>query len=193
MHPHVTPSLAAQEKIEEWRDVPGYEGWYQVSSFGRVRSLDRVIRRPGSDLHVGERGHYKYKAVKGKVLHPDTKNEDGYHRFALKKNGENKLVTVHVIVALAFIGPRPEGHDTHHVDENKQNNTPSNLKYLPSGQHSSMHVAGEKCWKAKLTRVKVEEIRRLLFLEGKVPKEIAPHYGVSKSAIEAIRAGRTWK
>ena len=85
------------ENIEIWKDVENYEGLYQVSNLGRVRSLDRDIYYQNGTFH---------SHIKGKILVPCL-NKYGYANVNLCKNGKRKNITVHRLVALAFI-PNPE-------------------------------------------------------------------------------------
>jgi hypothetical protein len=103
--------------MENWKDIPGYEGLYQVSDCGQVKSLERVVWN-GKANHV----------LKEKILKPilDT---CGYHRVNLWKNGKVNTYLVHRLVALAFL----DGDNTltvNHIDECKMNNHVSNLEYL---------------------------------------------------------------
>ena len=99
---------------EVWKDVDGYEGFYQVSNKGRVRSVDR--RDP--------RGHRR----RGRMLKPGC-NSSGYLIVALYKNGKSKTKDVHRLVARAFI-PNPESlSHVNHMDEVKDNNELSNLEW----------------------------------------------------------------
>lgn len=111
--------------METWKQVVGYEGLYEVSNLGRVRSLDREI--------VAERGGkpFRYK-MKGRIIAPQERKH-GYLSVCLygkeSKNGRFHQVSVHRIVAEAFI-PNPNGYsEVNHIDENKQNNSLSNLEW----------------------------------------------------------------
>lgn len=97
---------------EEWRDIDGYEGMYQVSNYGNVRSVDRTIVRSNGTK----------QRRKGKLLKQGNKN--GY-RFVNLCNGHS--VSVHVIVAQAFIGKRPNNMDVCHINGNRSDNRASNL------------------------------------------------------------------
>ena len=101
----------------EWRDVPGYEGYYQVSNNGNVRSVDRKI--------INSLGHEL--SLKGKLLKP--KKDRGYFRVELNAYGRPKLFSIHRLVLLAFVGEIPSGMQCRHLDGNAENNSLSNLAY----------------------------------------------------------------
>lgn len=95
-------------KSEEWKDITGYEGLYQVSTLGNVRSYDKI---------VGCRGG-KTRLVKGKILAP-TRSGNGYVKVMLTKNKTRRNRNVHRLVAEAFI-PNPDGFtDINHINEIK--------------------------------------------------------------------------
>lgn len=96
---------------EEWRPVVGYEGSYAVSSLGRVKSLPR-------------------KGVRRERVLSANPGAQGYPVVSLWANGSGRDVTVHSLVAQAFIGPRPEGADVAHRDGSRTNNSVDNLRYL---------------------------------------------------------------
>lgn len=97
--------------MEEWRDIPGWEGIYQVSNQGRIRSLG-----------VGNR--------KGKILKPAPYGRDRRHLgVSLWRNNKGKTMKVHRLVASAFIGPCPDGAEVCHNDGDGFNNRLSNLRY----------------------------------------------------------------
>ena len=100
--------------IEEWRKIVGYEGLYEVSSLGRVRSLDRY----------DERNHFR----KGKVLSP-IKDTGDYLKVNLYCNGKNKKCLVHRLVAQAFIENPDNLPEVNHKDEDKSNNRVDNLEF----------------------------------------------------------------
>jgi len=104
---------------EEWRAIPGYEGLYEVSDCGRVRSLDRTVPKTG--------GHGVSVRVKGRELKA-YKTRD-YDRMSLSKNNQLKRIFVHRVVLLAFVGPCPDGMQVRHLDGNPNNNALVNLAY----------------------------------------------------------------
>lgn len=166
---------------ERWQDLPGYEGLYQCSTLGNIRSVDR---------QVPYRGGPKTRIAKGQALTPYV-NHRGYACVTLFR-GKRHVKELHTLIAATFLGPRPDRHHTHHLNGDKLNNRPANLKYLPSHQHHAHHHRGEGCHKARLTDEQVNEIRRLLS-NGVFQKDIAKQYGVSRSTIGEINRGKTWK
>lgn len=102
---------------EIWKDIKQYEGYYQISNHGRVRSLDRYVSYP----------NYK-KFVKGKIMKLKTKKK-GYLFVILQKNHQSKSYHVHRLVGLHFLEGWFEGADINHKDGNKANNFLCNLEW----------------------------------------------------------------
>lgn len=115
----VKDSLLNQYSSNEvWKDIKGYEGIYQVSNLGRVRSLDREITYPN-----GKIGLYKGKIIKLKM------SKYGYIVFHFSVDNKKKALSVHRLVAQAFI-PNPENKKcVNHLDCNRTNNKVSNLEW----------------------------------------------------------------
>lgn len=109
----VTPDVTLEE---EWRDVPGYEGMYAVSSLGRVRSLPRLTGGP------------RPRRVAERILRP-MRARHGYLAVELRGGGARRVPKVHQLVLLAFVGPPPKGMETRHLDGNPANNKIDNLRY----------------------------------------------------------------
>ena len=109
---------------EIWRDIKGYEGLYQVSNYGRVKSLERIDS-------LG-------RLVKEKILKA-VKHNKGHLYVHLSKNGVKKRYSVHRLVAIHFI-PNPECKtDVHHKDHNPANNNVDNLVWLTHEEHKAEH------------------------------------------------------
>lgn len=100
----------------DWRLVPGYEGLYEVSNLGEVRSVDRVVRGPHSS-----------RLIRGRVL--STKPRDVYPEAHLWRDNKKRVIGVHRLVAWAFIGPQAEGIEVRHKDDNPLNPAAANLEY----------------------------------------------------------------
>ena len=167
-----------------WKDIKEYEGLYQVSDSGQVKSLSR---------HV-ENGSTGGMILKERLLKPCL-CKNGYLYVVLSKNHIKKNYYIHRLVATAFLS---ETNSTvNHKDGNKHNNSLSNLEfvsYSENNQHAyniGLHRKGEKHYLARLTQEQVNEIKKC----GKTDtyEKIALNYGVNKATIRDILLGRTWK
>jgi hypothetical protein len=106
----------------EWRAIPGYEGLYEVSSGGEVRSLERLSIR-------GVR-------VKPRVMRLQPNPRGGHLQVDLHdQEGKRRMAKVHQLVMLAFVGPCPSGHEVLHGDGIPANNRLSNLSYGTKSQN----------------------------------------------------------
>lgn len=104
--------------MEIWKDIKGYEGRYQVSNLGNVKSLKRIITNSLGRKHT----------INERILSPG-KDKDGYLQVNLHLNRKTKMVKIHRIVALTFIDNPNNMPIINHKDENKQNNKASNLEW----------------------------------------------------------------
>lgn len=163
---------------EIWKNVEGYEGFYQVSNLGNVRSLDRGRR-------------------KGRILKPQPCTQVGYLAVVLCKDSHRKRFYVAHLVAHAFIGPKPSP-DLHcrHLDDNRMNNCESNLAWgtplenKEDARRNGGIAKGEQHGISKLTEQAVRVIKSKL---GSVSQDnLAKEYGVSQKTISNIATGRTW-
>lgn len=112
---------------ENWQDIPGYEGYYQVSDLGRVRSITR--ERP-----VKSRYGEIIRRDQGKIIR-GTSNGNGYLAVHLRKDGARERKYIHRLVAEAFV-PKPYGKDTiNHKDHNRGNNNMANLEWCTQGDN----------------------------------------------------------
>jgi hypothetical protein len=117
-----------------WKDIPSYEGYYQVSNDGQVRSLDRIMLWRGKD-----------RFVKGKMLSLAKSDSQQYLTVALCKNAECKQFRVHTLVAMAFLGHKPRGYimTVDHIDRNKLNNRVENLRVVPHRENTHNRENGK--------------------------------------------------
>lgn len=170
--------MTSWHEAEIWKDVPGYEGRYQVSNLGRVRSLDRRVNAC----------HGATRLIRGRMLKPACSkyNPHLYVQLGHKTAGS----PVHHLVALAFIGPRPKGLDVRHLDGNAQNNRADNLAYGTRTDNILDVYRVGKAWR-KLTTEDVRDIR-VQMAAGETITNIAKAYGVSISCISAIKHGRAY-
>lgn len=122
-----------QLEIEYWMDVDEYEGLYEVSSLGKVRSKDRIIEYSNGSIH----------RMKGRMLKPAT-SKKGYLRVALSKDSKMKSYTVHRLVAQAFID-NPYGlKEINHKNEDKTDNRVENLEWCDSKYNNNYGSRIEK-------------------------------------------------
>lgn len=101
-----------------WKPIPNWDGYYEISNYGEVRTIPHVIMRSN-----GVR-----QTIQGRKLKP-SKDHRGYLQVHLYRNGNRTHLTIHVGVAKTFIGDRPDGYDVCHNDGDKYNNFVGNLRY----------------------------------------------------------------
>lgn len=117
-------------QMEEWRDIVGHEGRYQVSSFGNIKSLDTLV--------IYSNG--KRRIHKGKVLKPGI-NTSGYYNITLVKHTKKHSVMIHRMVAQAFLGLDVTSEMTvNHKDSNKLNNHVDNLEVVTLSENRQHYL-----------------------------------------------------
>jgi len=173
---------------EEWRDIKGYEGLYQVSNKGRVKSLDRTI--------VDSRG--RIIQHKGRILKPVDSN--GYFVVGLYINKKMKQFKVHRLIMQTFI-PNPENKpEVNHKDGIKHNNNIKNLEWNTSKENVNHGLKiglikrkfGVDHYKTKLKDKDIVEIYDM-YKNGRLISDIANKYKMAISSIELILYGTNWK
>lgn len=171
--------------VEEiWKMIPApeFKGLYEASSFGRIRRAAP--------------GRYTYP---GRILKTPC-NSSGYPHLALWNGELRKYFLAHQLVALAFLGPCPFGHEVNHKDGVKTNNKIDNLEYVtPSGncRHAltyglNIPPHGEQHFRAKLTEQDVCDIREAL-TKGESLRSLGRKYGVHATTIRNIGLRINWK
>lgn len=107
---------------EIWKDIDGFEGYYQISNLGNVKSLDRILKDNGG-IFI-KRGNYRKLA-----------EQAGYKRVSLYKNDKDRKFMVHRLVAQAFI-PNPNNKPfIDHIDGNRANNKVDNLRWVTHSEN----------------------------------------------------------
>ena len=166
--------------MEVWKDIPGYEGKYQASTEGRIRSLDRTIE-------VNYMGSIKIKRLKGRVLRPSRFNKTGHVSVQLGDGSERKSMPfpVHQLIAFTFIGPRPAGMDVCHSNGNPVDNRLENLRY---DTRSENNKDSSKQGKSN-AKIKPETVRvvRIELAKGKTCRQIADEIGITKCQVSRIK------
>lgn len=150
-------SAVMTSEAEVWKDIPGWEGLYQASNLGRIRSLDRRRTVKGT------------RACKGRVLSPNDLG-NGYFGVHLYRYGSpRRVTTVHRLVAEAFLPTDPERGEVNHIDGDKSNNRLSNLEWVTrvENEYHSKYVLGAQikrvlCVTTGVTYPSVAEASRAL-------------------------------
>lgn len=175
---------------EIWKDIIGYEGAYQISSLGRVKSLEKIIYRTNQHKHK-RRCVYKEKILK--CIYRKT----NYQYVVLYKNGDSgKKFAVHRLIAINFILNKENKPCINHIDGNPRNNTVSNLEWcthkentkhaIDTGLYNQFKKDGVRI---KLTPKDVFEIRQ----SKERPTRLAKKYNIEYASVYNIRNYRTWK
>lgn len=172
--------------MENWKPVVGYEGFYEVSDLGNVRSLGRKIKNSRGMRHIN-----------GRVLSIH-KNQyrSQYCSVNLSVDQKKERLYVHHLVLEAFVGPNPGDMQACHNDGNPTNNALSNLRWDTPKANSAdklLHGTdsrGEKSPTARITVDDVAEIRRRA--ESEYHRSIADDYGLSRQQVGKIVRGERW-
>jgi len=173
---------------ELWKEIEGFEGSYEVSNIGRVRSLDRNIK-------VLSKGQFFIRNVRGTILKSKV-DRYGYISIELN-NGAPNYYTVHRLVAKAFVVGYFPGAHVNHKNLDKTCNKDFNLEWvtnLENQRHANRAGvrSGTKNGMSKLDDSKVKEIKALLS-KGLNTVQIGKIFDVSNVTVSLIRRGKIWK
>jgi len=166
-----------------WKALPEWEGWYEVSDRGQVRSVDRIVT-----FSDGRKRYYKG------VLLSTYQDKFGYLKVTLKRNGKDFRAHVHTLVARTFHGVRPKGYVVRHKDGNYLRNNKGNLAYGTVKENAAdmlLHgtrLRGVGCHNAVLNEDKVRAIRAA---KGTIA-ELAEHFGVSRTTLWNVQNRKRW-
>lgn len=140
--------------FEVWADIPGYEGLYQVSTYGRVRSLDHY-------------GYFGARTVlyKGKIVKPAVGTDGYYHVYLQNGKGNRKPISIHRIVAQVFLSNPYGKREVNHKDENKLNNRVENLEWLTSKENANYGTRNTRAINTKKERGLLKKVS-MLDLDG---------------------------
>ena len=167
---------------EIWKSVVGFEGIYEVSNLGQVRSLDRI----------DDGGAHRFGILKKATL-----SDKGYMRVTLTKGGVQRHHSVHTLVLNAFTGSKPIGTEAAHDNGIRNDNRDSNLFWkTPTAnnkdrrRHGTLPM-GETHPGAKISEVTARLIKARLIGEP-LSRDVAAEFHISKHIVDAIRSGRSW-
>ena len=170
------------KNIEIWKPIKGFEGFYEISNFGKVKRICTKIGKPCNKL-LGES--------------PD---KSGYIHYSICKNGKVVTKTAASLVMENFVAPRPKNVQVNHKNGNKRDNRPENLEYI-SRTENIRHARdvlkvkhghpGEDHIFAKLNDKKVREIRNTKNYFG-LNSFFAKKFGISNSLVSLIKLNKSW-
>jgi len=170
--------------MENWRDIESFEGAYEVSDTGKIRSLERIVRN-------GPKSERTLPAI---VVAPYIRPQ-GYATVRLGLGGSKTSLYVHRIVAGAFLGKGEAGQEVCHRNGDKADNRVGNLYWgtrlenMADRERLGEAARGEQHGHAKLSEAQVLAIRR----DERFQYLIAAEYGVSRRLVGMIKAGKVWK
>jgi hypothetical protein len=171
---------------EIWKNIKNYEGLYQISSYGKVKSLRRKRFLHGKPINI-----YKQKFLKHGI------SLGGYYVVNLYKDSKRKMYRINRLVAIHFISNPLNKPEVNHLDGNKKNNYYKNLEWVTRVENEKhaykiglKDIKGEKHWFAKLGEKDILFIRnnRNNFKQ----KELARMFFVDQSTISSILNNKTW-
>jgi hypothetical protein len=176
--------------MEQWKDIPGYEGYYQASTYGNIRSVERKIKRKDGTSQT------KKSITKSKRIRKD------YHATTLHKESERITYGVHRLIAMTFL-PNPFNlPQVNHQDGNKLNNHLDNLEWstgsdnikhaIETGLRPNNLYQGEKNGMSVLTEEIVRKIIMMLPDRSMRVSDIASKFGVRHTAVSRINTGKRW-
>lgn len=190
---------------EKWKPIPNFEGFYEASSLGRIRSVDRWCN------------HSRYKNGlqhrQGRLISPGRSSKYGHLKVKLCSNGKCVSRHVHQLILETFVGPKPAGNEVRHLNGIADDNRLENLAYGTrqenaddAKKHGTMRSKGasiskskkgistvwcEKHGMAKLTDDQVREMRQR-FADGMTTAEASKMYGINQNHARQIQIGKAW-
>ena len=172
---------------EEWKPIPGYSG-YEVSNYGNFRTYHSANGR--GTLRIEPR-ELKPRSISGKP----------YLRVRLTRFGRQKHDRkAHVLILETFVGPCPNGYESRHLDGNHKNNRLDNLLWGTAQENADdrqihgTQICGEQIANSVLTENQIQEIKQAIpNWERGFTSIFSKKFGVSRSTINAVRDGITWR
>lgn len=172
---------AINTTIEIWKSIPGYEGLYEASDQGRIRSLDRFRNGPGGTPRL----------YRGKILRPcDVRR--GYWTVHLWKNQRRRVFRIHRLVLSAHVRPPRPDEEGNHLNFDVDDNRLTNLEWV-SAKQNCHHIgaSGRRYGRQKLTASLVAEIRQRI-AAGESTASLVLAFGVVRQTIRNIALRITW-
>ena len=169
--------------MEVWKDILGFEGLYQVSNKGNVKSVSRtVIDKNGRSI-----------PIKSRVLKPAYRKRGGYGSIVLRKGGKSYPKTLHRLVAQAFI-PNPNNYPcVNHIDEDTSNNNASNLEWCTWKYNDNYGLHGKRISMGHSKKVAQYDLNNNLIRVYTNATQASKVVGVDPSQIRACALGKVRK
>lgn len=174
---------------EIWKPIKGFEGYYEISNMGRVKSLERMV--PYRILGL-------YRKQEGQILSAASDGY-GYLFVILNKNRTKKTGKIAILVAEAFVSGKKEGLQVNHKNGVKTDNRSENLEWVTPRENTlhAIEVLGkrrdkENHWKHKITIAQVEEMRELYKTGLFSQTELAKRYGIHRGQLSKICNHKSW-
>ena len=172
--------------MEIWKDIPGYDGWYQVSNHGRVRSWRKY-------------GNCNKKTKHPKIMNGSVNNK-GYVMIHLRIGDNSEYISTHRLVGKLFIPNQENKPQINHIDGDKLNNNINNLEWVTAKENTAHafeaklreNPKGEKHGNSILTKGDVFKIHDL-YNKGVFQKKIAKKFGIAQQTVSEIVTFRKWK
>lgn len=181
-------ALFYSQGMEEWKAVPGYEGYYEVSDLGRFRSVPREV--------ASKNGSVAKK--RGRIMAPYRSKKTGYYQARLAKEGVSKTLLLHRLICEAFHGPPPANKpQVAHADGARDNNRADNLRWASAKENAEDRIAhgtapqGTRC-SHTLTESDVRTIRREYKSLYGQRVELANRFGVTTTQIHNVVTRKHW-
>lgn len=171
--------------------MAGFEGLYEVSDQGRVRSLDRSVHLQGPWGSVVR--------VHPSVFLKPLRHTGGYQRVMLWKHGHAKQTYIHKVVLEAFVGPRPNGMQVAHCNGDRQDNRLCNLRWATPAENQAdreTHGTGRKGRPHPAARLGLDMariIRRVHENSGMNVSELARCFGIPRTTAADVINNRVWR
>ena len=175
-------------KEEIWKPIPDYEKFYEASTFGNIRTIERILVLP-------ERQYLKkQKVLKGYY------NTKGYLNVKLYDGlAKGKSITIHRVIALTFLENPNNYKEVNHIDYDKSNNSVENLEWC-SRSHNVLHAykgmkLSDYSGSARSTKLKEADVLKIRqsYKENISKKELSKKYNVVLGTIDFIINRQTWK
>jgi len=182
--------MLIKRNTEIWKDIKGFPG-YQISNFGKVKSLDRCVNSSDNKVHF----------YKERILKPGNTG-NVYLKVDLSISGQSISKTIHLLVIHHFGPPKPSPkHECNHKDGIKINNWWTNLEWMTSKENTNHAFSiglindrtGENNGFCKLTKKEVKKIRKLYATKRYSQSELGKMFNVTQANISAIIIYKLWK